>query len=172
MSKTKEEILKDRAQILSQIISEDKNNEDKLNIVVFMLGSETYGVETKYIKEIYPLKDLAYIPGLPRFIKGVINVRRKIYSVMDLRTLFEIEEGEATNETKALILENNDVELVIIADQIVGIQIINSQFLKSSLPTITETREEYLLGVTQEGIILLDGQMILSDKKIIISDTV
>jgi purine-binding chemotaxis protein CheW len=44
--------------------------------------------------------------------------------------------------------------------------------LQPSLPTLTGIRGEYLKGVTQEGLVILDVEKVLSDKNIVVHEQV
>lgn len=161
----KKEILLARTQKLSKEPIQKQNGQKKIQIVEFLLASERYGIETSYIREIYPLKELTPLPGTPDFILGIVNVRGRILSVIDLKKFFDLPEKGLTDFNKLIILNEAEMEFGILGDVILGVREVSAEDIQPSLPTLTGIREEYLLGVTSERLILLDGQKILSDKK-------
>jgi purine-binding chemotaxis protein CheW len=62
--------------------------EKDLHIVGFRVGRETYGVPITSIREIVRVPEITTVPDAPEYIEGVINLRGKIVSVMDLRKRF------------------------------------------------------------------------------------
>jgi purine-binding chemotaxis protein CheW len=42
--------------------------------------------------------------------------------------------------------------------------------LRTSLPTLTGIRAEYLKGITKDSLVVLDVEKILSDEKIVVND--
>src|SRR5665647_997435 len=83
-------ILIARAQVLARQPEKEEVAAGRIEIIEFLLAYERYGIESSYIGEVYPLKDLTPIPCTPPFVLGVMNVRGKIISVIDMRKFFEL----------------------------------------------------------------------------------
>ena len=60
----------------------------ELHIVGFKVGRETYGVPITSLHEIVRVPEITAVPDAPDYIEGVINLRGKIVSVIDLRKRF------------------------------------------------------------------------------------
>src|ERR1700722_5886602 len=56
----------------------------RLELVTFNLAGESYAVETRYVYEIMPVKELTEVPLTPEFLRGVTNLRGEILPVFDL----------------------------------------------------------------------------------------
>ncbi len=59
-----------------------------IHIVGFNLGRETYGVPIAALHEIVRVPEITAVPDAPAYLEGVINLRGKIVSVVDLRKRF------------------------------------------------------------------------------------
>ena len=57
----------------------------ELHIVGFQVGRETYGVAITSLHEIVRVPEITAVPDAPDYMEGVINLRGKIVSVIDLR---------------------------------------------------------------------------------------
>jgi purine-binding chemotaxis protein CheW len=57
----------------------------ELHIVGFKVGRETYGVPITSLHEIVRVPEITAVPDAPDYVEGVINLRGKIVSVIDLR---------------------------------------------------------------------------------------
>ena len=141
-------------------------------VVEFYLAYERYAIESRYIKEVFALKDLTTLPCTPSFVLGIINVRGQIISVIDLKKFFELPEKGITNLNRVIIIKKAGLEFGILADSIVGVKIIDCDKLQLSLPTLNGVRADYLKGVTEDHLIVLDGEKILTDKRIIVHEEV
>src|SRR5665647_1033115 len=86
----RKKILIARAQALARQPEKEEVAAGRIEIIEFLLAYERYGIESSYIGEVYPLKDLTPIPCTPPFVLGVMNVRGKIISVIDMRKFFEL----------------------------------------------------------------------------------
>lgn len=87
----KKRILKERARLLAQE-PEKKEAGDTIEILEFSLAHERYGIETSFIREVYPLKEYTPLPCTPAFVFGLINVRGQVLSIIDMRKFFELPE--------------------------------------------------------------------------------
>src|SRR3972149_6870028 len=168
----KREILRTRAKALARQEKEKDIPGDHIEIVQFLLANETYGIESSFVQEVYPLRDLTPIPGPPPFVLGIINVRGKIVSILDIRKFFDLPEKGLTDLNKVLILNGHNMEFGLLADAVLGVRKIRANELQASLPTLTGIREQYLKGVTKERFVILDAEKLLADKKIIVHDNI
>jgi len=135
---------------------------DYLSVLAFRLAKESYGIELRHISGVHPLKGLAYIPGAPNFILGIINMRGQILSVVDLKIIFDLGDDASGNNRMVIILKNVDMEFCLAADEIIGVHQIPAEGITASLPTLTGIRSEYLLGVSGDGMVILDGKKLLN----------
>ncbi len=64
--------------------------------LTFQLGQESYGIAVMRVREIIRMTEITSVPQLPAHIKGVINLRGKVISILDLRCRFELSRIEDT----------------------------------------------------------------------------
>ncbi|MFA6108987.1 MAG: chemotaxis protein CheW [Candidatus Latescibacterota bacterium] len=167
----KGEILRARRKALAQE-AEGVQTADHLEVVEFLLAYETYGIESVYVREVYPLRELTPVPCTPPFVAGIVNIRGQILSVVDLKRFFDLPEKGLTDLNKVIVVQGGGMELGILADAILGVRTVPLSDLQPSLPTLTGIRAEYLRGVTKERLAVLDAAAVLSDKRIIVREEV
>ena len=73
--------------------------------LTFNLCSEEYGIEILKVREIIGLMKVTAVPRTPSHIRGVINLRGKVISVVDLRTKFGMESTGDTDETCIIVMD-------------------------------------------------------------------
>lgn len=164
-------LLKARAVTLAQELGNGEIAE-YVEVVVFVLAYETYGINTDYVREVYPLKDLTPLPCTPSFVAGIVNVRGKVLSVIDLKHLFELPAQGLTDLNRVIIISDDVMEFGILADAIVGVRHIPLEEIQTSLPTLTGVREEYLSGITAERLVILDAAKLLASSNIVVEEEV
>lgn len=162
----KKKILKDRAGVLAREPEKINPAETYLEVLEFVLAQERYAIETPYIREVYPMKDLTVLPCTPSFILGIINVRGRIVSVMDIKKIFDLPEKGITNLNRAIIVKTDKMELGILSDEIIGIKTITESDLQPSLITLSTIGSAYLKGVTGERLVVLEIEKLLTDKRL------
>ena len=164
----KSRILSQRAKEVARGSEEKKLAEDLLGVISFALGGEKYALELVYAQEVRPIKELSELPQVPGFVLGVINVRGRIVSVIDLKFFFELPWQGLSDHSKAIILKNENMEFALLADSIYGVEQIPLSEIQSSLPNLTGIREKYLKGITKQGLVVLNAQKLLTDPEIIV----
>ncbi|MBB6481812.1 chemotaxis protein CheW [Spirochaeta isovalerica] len=76
--------------------------------VVFSVADEEYGVPILAVQEIISLPNLTRIPGVPKYIPGIINLRGNIIPLYELRIKFKLEKEELDSNTIVIIAETGD----------------------------------------------------------------
>jgi purine-binding chemotaxis protein CheW len=164
------QVLKARAKQLARDSEKEKPVGESIEVVEFLLAYEKYGIESSYIREIYPLRELTPMPCTPPFVLGIINVRGEIVSVIDMKKFFDLPERGLTDMNKVIIVHNDRMEFGILADAILGARSILRDEIQAPLPTLTGTRAEYLTGVTKEPLIVLDAAKVLSARNLVVHE--
>lgn len=136
-----------------------------LQVVVFVVGVERYGLETSCVQEIHPLRDYSPLPAAPSHLPGIACVRGRIVPVLDLRRLFRLPEA-AGGEGRFLVLMGEGPEFGVAADAIEGIVSLDEMGLEGEMPALSETLRAYLRGVAADRLVVLDGRKLLEDKSI------
>jgi len=168
----KHKILRARAKKLAIEAKTEDAGTEKLEIVEFMLSGERYGIESLYIREAYPLKEFTPIPCTPAFVLGLINIRGQVLSIVDIGRFFDLPRQGITDLNRVIVLSSGALEFGILADDILGVRRVPVQEIQEDLPTLTGIRAEYLKGVTNDRVTVLDAGKILADKKLIVHEEV
>lgn len=165
-----EALLLERAEAVSKV-AQAPVHENEIEVVEFRLSSERYAFESSMVREVVPISELTPVPCTPAFILGIISLRGQILSVIDIKKLFVLPEKGITQLNKVIVLSSGDMEFGVLTDEVAGVARVRADSLKT-LPTLTGVREEYLKGVTGDGLIVLDAGRLLNDKSIVVSETV
>lgn len=141
-----------------------------LDLQLFEISGETYGLETRYIDEVVPLRQLANIPCTPEHILGIVNVRGRMVSVLDLRRFFELPFKGLSDLNSVMVISNEHMEFGLLTDRIHGSSLLPEHQVLEPPAHLQGIRADYLLGVTAEQWILLDGQRLLMDSRLVVED--
>lgn len=141
--------------------------------LTFILGQEEYGIGIKKIREIIGLIPITAIPEMPRYIKGVINLRGKVIPVVDLRLRFGMPEIDYTERTCIVVVEmiSEDVHATIgiVVDAVSEVMNIKAGDIENTPSFGTRLNTDYILGMAKIGKgvkILLDIDRVLSARDI------
>ncbi len=163
-----QEILLERAKkIAGRRSSKAEVSDSTISVVEFLLTPERYAFAESHVLEVLSLKEITSIPGTPAFVMGVINLRGRIVSIINLKSLFNLRERGLTELNKVMILKNESMEFGVVADAILGNNVIDLALLSSPPITLDNAGMEYITGVTSDGLILLNAEQLLTSKQII-----
>jgi purine-binding chemotaxis protein CheW len=165
-------ILRERAGILAREAVPAEAADTGIEVIEFLLAHERYAIATEYVRGVDPLESLTPLPCTPSFVLGIVNVRGEILSVIDIKKFFDLPEKGLTDLNKVIVIESADMVFGIVADAVGGVRRIPRADIQSSLPTLTGIREDYLLGVTGERVVILDAAKLLGDENLIVREQV
>jgi purine-binding chemotaxis protein CheW len=163
-------ILRDRAKILARPAAETTVPRDSLQVVEFLLADEHYGIELSFIVEIHSLKEYCPLPSTPSFVLGVIPIRGHILSVIDIRSFFELPAKGLTDLNKVLVLQHPQMEIGILADEVLSIRDVPLEDLQFVPTTLTGIRAEFIRGVTRDSLVVIDAEKLLLHRRIVVDE--
>lgn len=141
------------------------NNTDHrmLQIVVFKLGNEEYGLHIDQIKEVVITPVITKMPQTPDYLKGVANIRGNVIAIFDLEERFGLIKHAASESAHkyTLVVESEDVKLGLLVNEVPNTISVNRSDLDESVGIINDTNTEsnYIRGIIRSGdrlIILID----------------
>src|SRR5438874_8621625 len=90
--------------------------------VVFRLEKERYALPLAAIREVVvPPTQWTRVPRSPRFVRGVINLRGRVVTVVELRTLLGLSEPAAPSQ-KIVLLDRGRRDLGLLVSEVDGIE--------------------------------------------------
>ena len=136
----------------------------ELHIVGFQVGRETYGVPITSLHEIVRVPEITAVPDAPDYMEGVINLRGKIVSVIDLRKRLGEKKIASTRRNRILVVENNGKLAGLIVDSASEVLKIPAEDVEASPTSLQEGRSNCVTGLGKyKGrlIVLLDMTRLL-----------
>jgi purine-binding chemotaxis protein CheW len=151
--------------------SYDAMEEDtqKDRYLTFMIGSESYGIEVRYVTEITGIQAITEIPELPEYIKGIINLRGQIVPVIDVRLRFKKEPKEYTDRTCIIVVDISGMPIGLIVDRVSEVVTIPEQDVVEPPQANASMNNRYIKHIGKSGnsvTLLLDCGKLLSDDDI------
>ncbi len=160
----KKKILHARAQTLAGETRKEPAAADFLEVIEFILANEKYGIESSKVREVFSLKAMTRIPGLPPFILGLTNIRGEVIPVVDIKKLFNLPEAGLTDLDKLIILQAEKMEIGILADVIVGVKNIPRADIQPPLLTIPGVHSNWMKGITGDHMVIIDAMKFLNSQ--------
>ena len=143
---------------------------NEVQLVVFTLGEEEFGVDISQVREIIKTVEITKMPNTPDFVEGVINLRGSITTVMDLRKkLGVISSKEDDRDTRIVIVELEDSTMGMVVDSVTEVLRISAADIDTESVATSQIDAEYLRGVGKledRILILLDLGKVITGQEV------
>lgn len=99
---------------------EQQTPTELIQLVVFKLGSESYGLAIDQIKEVVLTPQVAKIPQTPAYIKGLSNIRGNMIAIMDLEQKFGLQQDTTTVQKfpYTLVIEDETYKIGVLVKSV------------------------------------------------------
>jgi purine-binding chemotaxis protein CheW len=152
---------------------ETKQNSSSLSnlqIVVFKLGQEEYGMPIDQIKEVVITPTITKMPQTPEFVKGVANIRGNIIAILDLESKFGLppvaSSGKRDNNF-TLVIESEEHKMGVLVREVPNTLSIARTIIEDSVFTGESSEQNYITGIAKLDkrlIIMIDIFKVISDQ--------
>ena len=146
MIEEKTEVIEERDDETDDLYEKEEKREETLQLVVFRLDREWYGVDIRKVKEIIKLNRVTYLPSSPEHIAGIVNLRGNILSVTDLKVLLNLSRELPGEKARIIAVESGILETGLLADEVIGSIELPVRMIGPVIPTIPAGGAEYLEG--------------------------
>jgi purine-binding chemotaxis protein CheW len=145
---------------------------ENIKLVVFTLENDgkiyEYGIPIEQVHEITRQGKTLELPGMPDFVEGIMNLRRNVIPIIDLKKRFGLGTTTEKDTTRVVVIDIDNHKCGIVVDDVVEIIPIAAEEMEDS-PTIAGgISSNYILGigkVDERLIIALDMNKILTEKE-------
>ncbi|KGN03438.1 chemotaxis protein CheW [Clostridium novyi A str. 4570] len=113
-----------------------------MQVVIFKLGDEQFAVETAKVQGINDMMEITRVPNAPSHIKGLINLRGNVISLLDINLLLNISKGE-DEHGNIIILKMEDEQIGITVDEVDEVLEIEEDILEK----VDDSNKGYIKGI-------------------------
>lgn len=133
----------------------------------FHVGGQFYGVPVDDAREVLMNQPRTPVPLAPPAVVGMMNIRGRIVSAIDMRTVLRLPDTDRPDESVHLIVRHNDEDVGLEVDRIDDVLSLDPESRKPAPETLAPTERAFIRGVFQldQGLLLeLDIHRVLADE--------
>jgi purine-binding chemotaxis protein CheW len=131
-----------------------------VQVVVFNIGDEQFAVETSKVQSINDLMKITKVPNSPSYIKGLINLRGNIISILDINLLLGMNLSDDNNDN-IIILKLEDELVGITVDNVDEVMEFNEAELEKLHNDIDRSYIKGVINLKDRIITLIDFEKLL-----------
>jgi purine-binding chemotaxis protein CheW len=140
---------------------------ERVSYLGFVVGVNVYGLPLDQLREVAPLKRLRRIPGAPRHVAGLMNLRGEIVCALDTRAILSLAGGPPSGGGFLIALRGFPDPLGLVVDSITDVYAIDPALVESPPEIWPGSRAALSLGTAT----VPEGVMILLDLRRMIEAT-
>lgn len=91
-----------------------------MQIVVFTLGDKYYAIHTDKVDEICDRIDSIMVPNSPNWVKGIINLRGSVVTLIELSKLLHLDDGICYNNI--IIIHNKEDKIGLMVKNVIEVR--------------------------------------------------
>jgi purine-binding chemotaxis protein CheW len=124
-------------------VDEIQEENDAVSLCSLYAGGETFGIDTRKIREVLGERDLQRVPMSPTFVAGVVPYRGEVLTAVNLRALLGVE--TQSEQCCVLVMEDDEAaeRVGLVVDSVGGVVTVSRQTLEPN-PCTLEARAKWL----------------------------
>jgi purine-binding chemotaxis protein CheW len=122
-------------------------------ILLFDVGRTLYGCEMAAVREIVPARTTTRLPGAPPFVRGLINLRGSIITVIDLAA--RLDAGRAGPDASIMLIEVGAKLVGLAVDDVRDVQEIPADRMESAHGDVARGGVVRGVGHLDDGVVIV-----------------
>lgn len=128
------------------------SDQDTPQYVVFRLAKEEYAFDISVVREIHELDIISKVHRSPSHIEGVMNLRGKLVTVVDLRKRLGLDPKVPDELAKIIVVDAPDAPVGFLVDEVVEVARISAEAIEPPPSYVSDNLEaEYVKGIAKVG---------------------
>ena len=131
--------------------------DERQQVVIFRIGDDYLSCPISQVREIIQLQEVTPVPSTPDTVRGIINRRGDITTILDLPKLLNIDTELDENNSQLMILYDEDEDIGVMVSEVTEIPTVDRDDIDEPSKALeTPVNEKYLEGILKE-----EGKLIL-----------
>lgn len=119
----------------------------KIQLVIFRLNEQEYGIDIFKVNEIVPYSKPTKIPNSPAYVEGVLNLRGHVIPVLSIKKRFNLEDSGSDNTTRIIVADTGGSVSGFIVDEASEVLTVEKDSIEPVSEIVTNISRKYISGV-------------------------
>jgi len=120
---------------------------DTMQLVIFRLNGQEYGIDIFKVNEIVPYSKPTKIPNSPAYIEGVLNLRGKVIPVISLKKKFNLDNVETDDRTRIIVANAGNNVAGFVVDEASEVLTVEKESIEPVSDIVSNISRKYISGV-------------------------
>ncbi len=149
-------------------VKKEDHSEKSIEAIIIDIGSNIFGIETKYCTEIINLQYITPVPRTEECLLGLINLRNEIVSIIDLNIFFLDNFTPVKEGSKIILLDHNNIQTGILINKTRSLVTVQENDIICDLAHLNLKYQDYikyLARVKGKNVQIIDIEKLFSSEK-------
>ena len=137
-----------------------------VELVTFYVGDVLFGMNILKVQEINKQIEMTSVPHAPDYVLGILNLRGRIVTIVDLAKKFSLSHAEISDKTRVIIVNSQDEHIGLLVDRIGDVVLADMNLTEQAPSNIGGVMGVFFEGVykTEDGLIgIVDVEEVLKE---------
>jgi purine-binding chemotaxis protein CheW len=138
---------------------------DVVQLVIFHLGADLFAADIFAVERVLRYVPPSSVPGVPKWIEGVMPYRDKVIPVIDMRHRIELSDAPITAETRILVFNGTGGWIGAIVDSVSEVAVVPNASVTPPPPLFHGLPAQFMRGIAKVGeqvVVVLDVDRVLT----------
>ncbi|PIE70269.1 MAG: chemotaxis protein CheW [Deltaproteobacteria bacterium] len=118
-----------------------------IELATFYIGDALCGLNILNIQEINKQTEVTLVPQAPDYVRGVLNLRGRIVTIIDLGKKLGLSPVEVDKESRNIIVNSDDEHIGLLVDRISDVMIAHADGIENPPANIGGVQGRFFSGV-------------------------
>lgn len=145
-------------------MSEEELNSDIIQYVTVVIGGQLFGLPINKVHDVFVPENMTRVPRAEREIAGVLNLRGRIVTAIDMRRLLGLEDRDQNTSKMAVGIEYKGESYGFIIDNVGEVLNLSSESFQATPTNLNRNWTNISAGVHRlegELMVILDVEKVL-----------
>ncbi|MCX6693333.1 MAG: chemotaxis protein CheW [Methanomicrobiales archaeon] len=132
---------------------------DSVQVVEFLLGKEHFAIDLFDVKEVVEYTRITHLPNSPTYIKGIIDLRGEITTIIDLKETLRMSTQEEAKEEDSRIIVLDDKltrsKIGIMVDDVLSVSTFSRDHIDNTAASVNR-EETHIIGIIKKKVRIKD----------------
>ena len=138
-----------------------KNRGSSIQVVEFILGKENFAIDLFDVREVVEYTTITHLPNVPAYLKGIIDLRGEITTIIDLKLRLNIpESSQLTAESSRIIVLDNKItksKIGILVDDVTSVSTFEADRVDYTSASVSK-EDTAIIGIIKRKVKVKDKE--------------
>jgi len=119
----------------------------EIEYATFHVGRLLLGIDIRQTEEINRQLDLTAVPHAPACVRGVVNLRGEVVTVLDLRTILGLEPQAVTAASRNVVVRADAEQVGLLVDRVTDVVTVSAEEMEPPPANVSGVSGRFFKGV-------------------------